>query len=69
MSSTEEFQQQRFLKEMSLNDAFEYLKQNPEESVKVTLSEEGRKGINYFYQDYNTNKIYTKDGESEGGRW
>ena len=30
------------LKEMSLNDAVEYLKQNPKESVKVTLSEDER---------------------------
>ncbi len=57
------------LKEMSLNDAVEYLKQNPKESVKVTLSEDERNGINDFFKHYNLNNIYKKDGESEGGRW
>lgn len=55
MSSTEEFQQQRFLKEMSLNDAVEYLKQNPKESVKVTLSDDERNDINDFFKN-NLNK-------------
>lgn len=58
------------LKEMSLNDAVEYLKQNPKESVKVTLSEDERNSINDFFKHYDLNNIYNKkDGESEGGRW
>ena len=69
MGSNNEYEQQRFLKEMSLNDAVEYLKQNPKESVKVTLSEDERNGINDFFKHYDLNKIYKKDGESEGGRW
>lgn len=69
MSSTEEFQQQRFLKEMSLNGAVEYLKQNPKESVKVTLSDDERNSINGFFKHYNLNNTYKKDGESKDGRW
>lgn len=36
------------LKEMSLKDAVEYLKQNPKESVKVTLSEDERSKQNIW---------------------
>jgi hypothetical protein len=40
------------LKEMSLNDAVEYLKQNPKESVKVTLSEDERSKQNIWLGSY-----------------
>ena len=46
---TEEYNK---LKEMSLNDAVEYLKQNPKESVKVTLSEDERSKQNIWLGSY-----------------
>ena len=51
------------LKEMSLNEAVEYLKQNPKESVKVTLSENERNGINDFFKNYKVKRKYKKDNE------
>ena len=46
---TEEYNK---LKEMSLNDAVEYLKQNPKESVKVTLSEDELSKQNIWLGSY-----------------
>jgi len=51
------------LKEMSLNEAVEYLKQNPKESVKVTLSENERNDINDFFKNYEVKRKYKKDNE------
>ena len=51
------------LKEMSLNDAIEFLKQNPKESVKVTLSEDERNDINEFFKNYEVKRKYKKDNE------
>ena len=51
------------LKEMSLNDAVEYLKQNPKESVKITLSEDERNNINDFFKNYEVKRKYKKDNE------
>jgi hypothetical protein len=51
------------LKEMSLNDAIEYLKQNPKESVKITLSEDERNDINEFFKNYEVKRKYKKDNE------
>ena len=49
------------LKEMSLNDAIEFLKQNPKESVKVTLSEDERNDINDFFKNYKVKRKYKKE--------
>ncbi len=51
------------LKEMSLNDAIEFLKQNPKESVKVTLSENERNDINDFFKNYEVKRKYKQDNE------
>jgi hypothetical protein len=49
-------------KEMSLNDAIEHLKQNPKESVKITLSENERNGISDFLRNYDEKaKKYTSE--------
>lgn len=55
--------QEEPLKEMSLNEAVEYLKQNPKESVKVTLSENERNDINDFFKNYEVKRKYKKDNE------
>jgi phage terminase large subunit-like protein len=46
------------LKEMSLNEAIEFLKQNHKESVKVTLSEDERNDINDFFKNYEVKRKY-----------